>query len=237
MLGLEIRQHVADEGGEVILRPVLDAEAEVPAGERAFHHDIVRQALQPGVLAQEHRQRAWRGDDDAEFGVAEARMVLDQRERAEVQAGGQRDAVDAGVERGGQAHAQRLARRVHGQLLHTVDEDHAVAALGFHRPAHMIAGGFLEFREVEVHVGLVAAGNVGLVLLQLLADEIGVEAGVGHGLHHGVGNMADAAEARDFERQFSSGDIHAHAADDDRHQFLPAEAQAEIIHTFHFVPY
>ncbi len=57
---------------------------------------------------------------------------------------------------------------------------------------------------------------------------------VGHGLHHGVGNMADAAEARDFERQFGGRDIHPHAADDDRHQFLFAEVQAEIIDTFHF---
>ena len=35
-------------------------------------------------------------------------MIFDQRERTQMQAGAQRDAVDAGIERGAQAHAQRL---------------------------------------------------------------------------------------------------------------------------------
>jgi hypothetical protein len=58
MFGFQVRQHLAQDGGEVVLRPV-QAKAEVAAGERAFHHHEVRQAVEAGVLAQEHRQRAW----------------------------------------------------------------------------------------------------------------------------------------------------------------------------------
>jgi hypothetical protein len=41
--------------------------------------------------------------------------------------------------------------------------------------------------------------------------------------------VADAAQARGFQRQFGGRDVHPHAADHDRHQFLFAQPQAEII--------
>ena len=39
------------------LRPI-HAEAQMPAGERAFHHDVIGQAVQARILAQEQLQRA-----------------------------------------------------------------------------------------------------------------------------------------------------------------------------------
>ena len=135
-----------------------------------------------------------------------------------------------------QPHAQGFARCVHGELFHAVDEDQPVAALGFHGSPHMAARGFFQRGQAKLHRGFVAAGDVGLVLLELGADEFGVKPGVGHGLHHGVGDMADAAEARHFQRKFGTRYIHTHAADDDRNQLLFAEAQAKIINTFHSDP-
>ncbi|MBS1246529.1 MAG: hypothetical protein H6R47_728 [Proteobacteria bacterium] len=164
-------------------------------------------------------------------------MIFYQRERAEMQTGAEGDAVNAGIERCTQTHAQGLARRIHGELFHAVDEDHAVATLGRHRPAHVVARSLFQHREIEMHGRLVAARDVGLVLLELGADETGVETPVRDRLHHGVGDVADAAEARDFERQLGSRDIHAHAADDDGHQFSFSESQAEIVYAFHVDPW
>jgi len=82
-----------------------------------------------------------------------------------MQAGAEGDAVDAGIERGAQAHAQRLARRVHGELFHAVEEDHAIAALGLHGAAHVVARGLLQNGDVEVHGRFVAARDVALYFL------------------------------------------------------------------------
>jgi len=38
------------------------------------------------------------------------------------------------------------------------------------------------------------------------------------------------SETRHFERQFGGRNVHSHAADDDRHQFLLAEAQAAVLY-------
>ena len=93
------------------LRPV-HAKAQVAAGQRAFDHDEIRQAVEAGGLAQEQLQRPHRRDDDAQLGIAKARVVVHQAERAQVQAGAQGDAVNAGIQRRMQAHvaAFRAAR-------------------------------------------------------------------------------------------------------------------------------
>ena len=49
---------------------------------------------------QEELQGTQRGNDDSQLGVTETRVILDQGERTKVQAGGQRDTVDAAIERG-----------------------------------------------------------------------------------------------------------------------------------------
>ncbi|MBV6474737.1 MAG: hypothetical protein MOGDAGHF_00225 [Rhodocyclaceae bacterium] len=221
------------DGAQIVPHPVFEAEAEVAAGERPLHHNVVWQPPGARALAQEQLQRAQRRDDDAKLDVLEARMLLDQCEGAQVQAGGERDAVDAGVHGRREAHAQRLLRRVHGELLHAVDENQPVAALGLHRRLDMQPGRLGHVGEIELHLGLVDVGDVVLVALLLDADELGVVAAVGHRLDHRVGNVADAAQPRRFQRQFRRGDIHAHAADHDRHQLPPTEPQAEIIHAFH----
>ena len=140
----------------------------------------------------------------------------------QVQAGGQGDAVDARVQRGVHARAQGVLGRVHGQLFHAVDEDQAIAALGFHGLAHMHAGGFGQQAQVELHDGLVAVLDIEFVLLELVFDVFGVEAAVGHRGHHGIGNMAHATQPGRFQRQRRGGDVHAHAAYHDGHQLLRA---------------
>ena len=97
----------------------------------------------------------------------------------------------------------------------------------------MQARGLGEVAEIEAHIGLVGVGDVVLVLLELVLDEARLEAPVGNGRHHGVGNVADAAEAGGLERQFGRRDIDPHAADHDGHQFTATQTQAEVIHTFH----
>ena len=56
-------------------------------------------------------------------------------------------------------------------------------------------------------------------------------------MHQGVGDVTDATEARGFERQFGGRNVHAHAANNDRHQFLFAESQAEIVNALHVGPW
>ena len=181
------------DGLEVVLRPV-HAEAEMPAGERAFHDDVIGQAVEPGVLAQEQQQRAQRRNDDAELDVAKARMVLHQRERSQVQPGAQRDAVDPAIHRRCQAHAQRFARAAHGELFHAVDEDQAFAPLGLHGPAHVQPRRLGQPLEIELHHRLVGVEDVVLVLLLLLRHEPGLEPPVRNRGHHRVGDVADSAE-------------------------------------------
>jgi len=56
-------------------------------------------------------------------------------------------------------------------------------------------------------------------------------------MHQGVGDVTDAAETRDFERQFGGRNINTHAANENRHQFLFAESQAEIVNALHVDPW
>ncbi len=161
-------------------------------------------------------------------------MILQQRKRAQVQAGSQGDAVYAGIQRSMHAHLQGLLRRVHGQLFHAVDENQTIALLGVHRAAHMHAGRVGQLLQVEFHHRLIGILDVELVLFELVLDVLGIEAAVGHGGHHRIRDMADTTEAGHFQRQCGSGNIHAHTALHDRHQFVLAQAQAEIINTFHF---
>src|SRR5450759_175189 len=64
---------------KIIFRPI-QSEAQMSARQRAFHHDVIGQAIESGCLAHEQLQGAQRGDDDAQFGVAEARVIFHQRE-------------------------------------------------------------------------------------------------------------------------------------------------------------
>ncbi len=134
--------------------------------------------------------------------------------------------------------ALRRTRRVslgvvHGQLFHAVGEDHPVAALGLHGAADMQGCGFRQQAEIELDYRLLGIGDVELVLPQLVLDVLGIEAAVGNRRHHGVGDVADAAQARDLQRKLGGRNVHAHAADDDRHQFLFAQPQAKIIDALH----
>ncbi len=236
MSSFSSRRYCSDlvgDGAQVILHPVVQPEAEVTASQRTFHHDEVGQAVGAGVLAQEQLQRAQRRDDDAQLDVAETRVVFDQRKRAQMQAGRQGDAVDAGGKRFPQPHLERLFRRVHGELFHAVDEDHAGAALGFHGLAHMQTGGFGDMAEIELHLRLVGIVDVVFVLLQLGLDEVGVVVTIRNGRQHGIRNMTYAAQTGSLQCQFCCRNVHAHAADHDRDQLLFAELQAEIIYTFH----
>ena len=150
-----------------------------------------------------------------------------------MQAGAQRDAVNACVQRRIEPHLQRLARRVHGQLFHAVDEHHAVAALGLHGLADVQTRGLGQAAQVELHTALVRVVDVVLVELGLFLDEFGVETPVRHVLHHGVGNMAHAAQPCRLQRQLCGGNVHAHAADHEGDQLRAAEFQAEIVDSFH----
>ena len=235
LLGHQPGMDLRDDGGQVVLGPV-HAEAQVPTRQRAFDDDVVGQPVGAGALAQEQLQRPQRGHDDAELGVTEARVILDQREGAQMQAGRQRDAVNTRVEGGRQAHAQGFPRRVHGQFLHAVHEDQPGAALGLHGLADVQAGRLGELAQVELHSRLVGVLHVVLVELQLLLDELGIETTVGNRLHHRIRDVTDSAQPRRFESQVCSGDINPHAANHNGHILLLAEAQTEIINSFHETP-
>ncbi|MNT25340.1 hypothetical protein D3C72_1608540 [compost metagenome] len=206
------------------------------AGQWSLDDDEVRQAVQLGVLAQENLQGADGRDDDAQLGIAETRMVGHQGKRAKVQAGGQGDAVDAGVECRVQAHAQGFARAVHGQLFHAIDEDQAIAFFGFHGTANMQALRFRQASQVELHHSLVAVVDVEFVQFRLVFDESGVETAIRHVFHHGIGNMPDTVQPGRFQGQLRRGNIHTHSAYHDGHIFFFAKSQAEIINTFHCYP-
>ena len=231
-LGTQVVDHFLVDGAQIILRPI-QAETQVPTSQRPFDHDEIGQAVAARILAQEQLQRAHAGNDDAKLGVAETRMIFHQCKRAQVQPGRQGDAVYAGRQSRMQARPERFARRVHGELFHHVDENHAIAALGFHRLADVQAGGLDHLTQIELHLRLVGVLDVVFVLLQLHLDEVGVVAAIGHGGQHGIGYMPDTAQARNLQRQGGSGNIHAHTARHDGNQFMLAEAQAEIIHAFH----
>ena len=178
-------------------------------------------------------QRPHRRDNDAQLGVAKARVFFHQRERAQVQTGAQRDAVNARVQRRVEAHFQRVAWRIHRQLFHHVDEHHAVAALGFHRLADMQLGRFGQLAEVKLNAALVRVGDVAFVKPGLALDEFGVKAPVRHVVNQRVGDVADAAQTGRFEGQLGGGNVHAHAANDEGNQFFFAKFQAEIINALH----
>ena len=79
----------------------------------------------------------------------------------------------------------------------------------------------------NLHHRLVDVVDVVLVLLELVLDEIGVVAPVGDRRHHRIGDMADAAQPRSFQRQLAGRNIHAHAADHDGHQFAACRTAGE----------
>jgi hypothetical protein len=224
------------DGVQVVLLPVVDAEAQVAAGQRAFDDDVVGQAVQARDFFQEQLQRAHRRHDDAELGVAEARVVLDQVEGTQVQAGRHGDAVDARVHRRRQAGAQGFLGRVHGQLFHAVHEDQAIALLRFHGRADVQAGRLGQAVEVELDHRLVHVVDVELVELGLVFHEGGIELAVRDVLHHRIGDVPDTAQAGRFQRQLGGRNIDTHPADHDGHVFLVAQSQAEIINTFHCNP-
>jgi hypothetical protein len=103
-----------------------------------------------------------------------------------VQAGGQRDAIDAGIQRRTHAHLQRLLGRVHGELFHAVDQDHAAALLARHRAFHVQSGGFGQIAQVELDHRLVVGSDIGFVHGLLGLDELGLVAAVGDRLDHRV---------------------------------------------------
>ncbi len=230
-----VGEDLVDDQVQVVVLPV-EAEAQVAAGQGAFDDDEVGRTVQFRDLAQEQLQRAYRGHDDAEIGFAEARVVLDQLEGTEVQAGRHGDAVDAGVQRRRQARAQGFLGRVHGQLFHAVHENQAIAFFRRHGRAHVQARRFGQALEVELHDRLVHVVDVELVELGLVLDEGRVELAVRDVLHHRVRDMADTAQARRFQRQLRGRNVHAHSANHDGHIFLVAQTQAEIINTFHCYP-
>ncbi len=236
LLGLHERMDLVHDRVQVVLLPVIHAEAQVATGQRTFDDDEVGLAVQARDFAQEQLQRAHGRNDDAQVRIAETRVILDQLERTQVQAGRQRDAVDAAVQGRRQAHAQRFLRRVHGQLFHAVHVDQAIAFLRFHGGADMTARGLGQVIQIELDHGLVHVVDVELVGLGFFLDVRGVELAVGHVLRHCIGDMADPAQAGCFQRQLGRRNVHTHSADHDGHVFLVAHAQAEIINTFHCYP-
>ena len=123
--------------------------------------DEVREPVRLRRAAQEDVERAHARDDDAELGVAKARMIGHHRKGGRVQARREADAVDAAVERRIEAVAQRFEGVVHRELFHAVDEDEAVALLRAHDVLDVKARGALNLHRVEMHVGLrIEAGHV-----------------------------------------------------------------------------
>ena len=217
------------------MRPV-HAKAQVTTGQRAFDDDEVGQAVQARGLAQKQLQGTNGRHDDAQLGIAKARVVGHQRKRAQMQTRAERDPIYPGVQRGVQPHLQRLFGPVHGQLFHAVDKHHAGAFFGLHGLTHMQLGRFGQTAQIELHLALVRVVDVVFVQLGLFLDKAGVKAAVGDVLHHGIGNMAYATQPRCFQGQFGGGDVHAHTANDDWHQFLFAKTQPKIIKSFHCHP-
>ena len=166
----------------------------------------------------------------------ETRVIFDQRERTEMQAGGQRDAVDAGIERCRHANLERLFRGVHGQLFHAVYEDQTGTLLALHGTGDVQAGRFGDLAEVELDRRLVFVLGVVLVESQLFLDEFRLVTAVGDGLDHRVRDMPDAAQPGRLKSQIGRRNINAHAADHDRYKLMLAQPQAEIVHTLHCYP-
>ena len=126
--------------------------------------------------------------------------------------------------------AQRFEGVVHRELFHAVDEDEAVAFLRAHDVLDVKARGALNLHRVEMHVGLrIEAGHV-LVAAGLERRKARVVEAVRHVRHHGVGNVADAAEARHFKREFLRGNVDAHAALEDRLHGFRAQTEHVVIH-------
>ena len=205
----------------------------MPARQGAFHDHIVGQAPGAAGALQEQLEGAHRRDDDAELGVAEARVRLDEREGAEVKTRTQGDPVDTTVHSRLQPHLQGGGGVVHGQLLHAVHEDRPLAPLGLHGGGHMHALRLRQLVQVEVDHGLVRACDIGLVLLQLALHVACVVGPIGHGGHHRVGDVAHTAQTGRLQGEGPGGDVHAHATDDDRDILASAQPEAEFIQAFH----
>ena len=91
-------------------------------------------------------------------------------------------------------------------------------------------------RAIDLTTNLPITPSNAFVKLGFAFDEFGVKAPVGHVMDQRVGDMPDATQARRLQRQFGSGNINAHSTNDDRHQFLLAKFQAEIVNSFHRNP-
>ena len=233
---LKISVDFLEDVHQIVFGPV-HAESQVTSRQRTFYHDKIGQAVEFCVFAQKNLQRAHGGDDDAQLRIAETRMILHQRKRAQMQTGTQRNAVDSGAEGLMQTHAQRLARRIHREFFHAVDEDHAGAALGFHRFTHVHTRCLGNLPEIKFHVGFIRIGNVVLVLLGLFLDEFGLVAPVRYSGQHRIGKMPYPAQARNLKRQLSGRNIHTHPAYHNGHQLMLAKLQAKIIYALHQLPF
>ncbi len=143
LFGLQMIADLVDDRAQVVVLPVVHAKPKVSTGQRALDNHIVGQALQTGILAHEQLQRPQRRNDDSQLGVTEARILGHHSERAQMQPRAEGNTVDPGVQGAVEPHLQGLARPVHGQLFHAVDEDHSVAALGLHRATDVPPGGFI----------------------------------------------------------------------------------------------
>ena len=235
LLSPQIGENFGHDGGQIVLRPI-HAKTQVAASQRPLDNDEIRQTVGPLVLLQEQLQGTHRRDDDAEFGIAKPGMVLDQGERTQVQAGGQGNPLDTGIECCSQTHLQGFLGGVHGQLFHAIDEDQATAGLACHGRLDVQAGRLFQSAEIELDRRLVLVIDVVLVERELFLDVLGVVAAVGDGIDHRIGNMANPAQTGGFQRQIGGGNIHPHAADHDRNQLMFAQSQAKIIHTLHCCP-
>jgi hypothetical protein len=141
----------------------------------------------------------------------------------------------AGIEGRLETHLERLVRVVHRQLLHDVDEHHAVTALAAHGVLDVEALRLGQLAEVELGDRLVVVADVELVLGQLPGHVARVVPAVRDGRHHGVGDVADTTEPCGLEGQVGGRDIDTHAADHQRHVVSAAQREAEVVEAFHRV--
>ena len=226
----EVLLHVADDVGELEVRPVK-TESQVAAGKRPLHHDEVRETLGLGGAPQEDVERPHGRNDDAELRIAKAGIIRHQSETRGMKTRGKADAVDSGVERRVEAGLERTERVVHGELFHDVDEYESVPLLRTHDVFHVALGGAADAFEIKVHVGLRGEPGKGFAELGLGSREMGPEKTVRDVGHHGVGDVADAAAAGDLERELLRGDVDPHAAEDDGQQLLFAEKETVVVET------
>ena len=144
----------------------------------ALHNHVIGEALQTGILAQKYLQRPDRGHNDAQFDVAKTGVISNQRERAQVQARTQGDAVNARIQGRSHAHLQRVAWGVHGQLFHAVHKHQPIALFGLHGGRDVPLCGLRQYPKVKLDDGFIAVVDVVFVKTRLVFDEAGVETAV-----------------------------------------------------------